>query len=159
MNSKHPGRRNCIQASSNDCDCPAKTDFRLGKQGKFGKSELCHTGNRIEVSRHSTAKLNKMKTDKYKDPTKREVVEVDDNIKMEGPDESATGMAKINFEKKGNTEVCHVCAKEFFDRLSLLQHMKVHKRIQHQCDKCSYKTPTKKYLIAPNNRNTLRSNF
>ena len=77
-----------------------------------------------------------MKTDKNKDPIKREVVEVDDNIKMEGPDEIATDMAKINFEKKGNTEVCHVCAKEFWGRLSLLKH-------QHQCDKCSYKTPTK----------------
>ena len=43
---------------------PAKTDFRLGEQGKLGKSELCHTGNRIEVIRHSAAKLNKMKTDK-----------------------------------------------------------------------------------------------
>ena len=90
------------------------------------KSELRHVGNCIEVSRHSTAKLNKMKTDKYKDPIKREVVEVDDNIKMEVPD------------------VCHVCAKEFGGRLSLLQHMKVHEGIQHQCDKCSYKTPTKK---------------
>ena len=58
-----------------------------------------------------------MKTDKYKDPIKREVVEVDDNIKMEGPNEIATDMAKINFENKGNTEVCHVCAKEFWGRL------------------------------------------
>ena len=82
-----------------------------------------------------------MKTDKYKDPIKREV---DDNIKMEVPDEIATDMAKINFEI--NTEVSHVCAKEFWGRLSLLQHMKVHEGIQHQCDKCSYKTPTKKYL-------------
>ena len=46
------------------------------------KSELRHVGNRIEVSRHSMAKLNEMKTDKYKDPIKREVVGVDDNIKM-----------------------------------------------------------------------------
>ena len=96
---------------------------------------------------------NKKKTDKYKDPTKREVVEVDDNIKMKGPDEIATDMAKINFEKKGNTEVCHVCAKEFWGRLSLLQHMKVHEGIQHPCDKCSYKTPTKKYLKGPINMN------
>ena len=100
-----------------------------------------------------------MKTDKYKDPIKPELVEVDDNTKMEGPDEIATDMAKINFEKKGNTEVGYVCAKEFWGRLSLLQHMKVHKRIQHQCDKCSYKTPTKKYLKGPINRNRLRSNF
>ena len=74
------------------------------------KSELCHVGNRIEVSRHSTAKLNKMKTDKYNYPIKREVV--DDNIKMEVPDEIATDKAKINFKKKINTEVCHVCAKK-----------------------------------------------
>ena len=52
-----------------------------------------------------------MKTDKYKDPIKREVV--DDNIKMEVPDEIATDMAKNNLKKKVNTiEVCHVCAKE-----------------------------------------------
>ena len=51
-------------------------------------------GNHIEVSRHSTAKLNKMRKDKYKDPIKREVV--DDNIKMEVPDEAATDMAKKN---------------------------------------------------------------
>ena len=43
------------------------------------KSKLRHAGNPIEVSRHSTAKLNKMKTDKYKGPIKREVV--DDIIK------------------------------------------------------------------------------
>ena len=49
MNSKHP-------------------DLRLGEQGKLGKSQLCHTGNRIEVIHHSTAKLNKMKTDKYSRP-------------------------------------------------------------------------------------------
>ena len=57
------------------------------------KSELHHTVNRIEVSRHSTAKLNKMINDKYKDPIKSEVV--DDNIKMEVPDEIATEMAKV----------------------------------------------------------------
>ena len=62
------------------------------------KSELRRTGNRIEVSRHSTAKLNKMKMDKYKDPIKREVV--DDNIKMEVPDGIATDTAKIYFKKK-----------------------------------------------------------
>ncbi len=84
---------NCIQANSNECDRPAKTDFRLGEHEKLDKSELRHVGNRIEVSRHSTAKLNKMKTDKYKDPIKREVVEVDDNIKMEVPDEIATDIA------------------------------------------------------------------
>ena len=72
---------------------------------------------------------------------------------MEVPDQIATDMAKINFEMKINTEVCHVCAKEFWGRLSLLQHMKVHEGIQHQCDKCSYKTPTKKYLKGPINRN------
>ena len=49
MNSKHPGRRNCIKASLNEWDHPAKNDFRLGEQGKLGKSEFCHTGNRIEV--------------------------------------------------------------------------------------------------------------
>ena len=68
-------------------------DFRLGEQGKLDKSELCHTGNRIEVSRHSTAKLNKMKTDNNKDPIKREVV--DDNIKVEVHDEIPTDMAKL----------------------------------------------------------------
>ena len=94
MNSKHPGRRNCIQASSNECDRPAKTDFRLSEQGKFGKSELCHTGNRFEVIRHSTAKLNKMKMDKY-NPIKHGVV--DDNIKFEVPDEIATDMPKNLF--------------------------------------------------------------
>ena len=62
----------------------------------MGKSELRHADNRIEVSRHSTVKLNKMKTDKYKDLIKREIVEVDDNIKMEIPDEIATDMSKIN---------------------------------------------------------------
>ena len=36
-----------------------------------------------------------MKTDKYKDPIKHEVV--DDNIKMEVPDEIATDRAKNNF--------------------------------------------------------------
>ena len=54
-----------------------------------------------------------MKTDKYKDHIKREVLEVNDNIKMEVPDQIATDMAKINFEMNINTEVCHVCAKEF----------------------------------------------
>ena len=68
---------------------PSKTDFRLGEQGKLGKSELCHTGNRIEVIRHITAKLNKMKTDKY-NSIKHGVV--DDNIKFEVPDEIATDM-------------------------------------------------------------------
>ena len=81
------------------------------------------------------------------------MVEVDDNNKMEVPDEIATDRTQINFEMKINTEVCHVCFKEFWDRLSLLQHMKVHEGIQHQCDKCSYKTPTKKYLKGPINRN------
>ena len=80
MNSKHPGRRNCIQASSNECDRPAKTDFRLGKHEKLDRSELRLAGNRIEVSRHSTVKLNKMKTDKYKDSIQREVV--DDDVEM-----------------------------------------------------------------------------
>ena len=71
-----------------------------------------------------------MRKDKYKDPIKREVV--DDNINMEVPDEIATDMAKHNFKKKvNNVEVCHVCAKEFWDRLSLLQHLKVHEGIQH----------------------------
>ena len=60
------------------------------------KSVLHHTVNCIEVSRHSTAKLNKMINDKYKDPIKSEVV--DDNIKMEVPDEIATEMAKVNFK-------------------------------------------------------------
>ena len=96
---------NCIQANSNECDRPAKTDFRLGKHEKLDKSELCHAGNRTEVSRHSTAKLNKMKTD------------------------------------------------------FLLQHLKVHEGIQHQWDKCSYKTPTKKYLKGPINRHTIMNYF
>ena len=82
-----------------------KLTYRLGEHEKLEKSELRHGGNRIEVSRHSKAKLNKMKTDKYKDSIKREVV--DDNIKMEVPNEIATDMAKINFKKKVNTEVCH----------------------------------------------------
>ena len=56
---------------------------------KLGQSELCHTGNRIEVIRHSTAKLNRMKTDKY-NAIKHEVE--DDNIKIEVPDEIATDM-------------------------------------------------------------------
>ena len=56
-------------------------------------------------------KLNEMKTDKYKGPIKREVV--DDNIKMEVPDGIATDITKINFKNNVNTvEVCHVCAKE-----------------------------------------------
>jgi hypothetical protein len=50
----------------------------------LGKSELCHTGNRIEVIRHSTTKPNKKKMDKY-NPIKHGVV--DDNIKFEAPDE------------------------------------------------------------------------
>ena len=109
------------------------------------KSKLRHAGNPIEVSRHSTAKLNKMKTDKYKGPIKREVV--DDNIKMEVPD-----MAKIYFKNKVNTvEVCHVFAKEIWGQSSLLQHLKVHEGFQHQCNRCSYKTPTKKHLKGPIN--------
>ena len=84
---------------------------------------------------HSTAKLNKMKTEKYTDPIKREVV--DDNINMEVPVEIATDKGKINFKKKINTEVYHVCAKEFWGRLSLLKHLKVHEGIQHKWDKCS----------------------
>ena len=71
-----------------------KTDFRLGEQGKLGKSELCQTGNCIEVIHHSTAKLNKMKTDKY-NPIKREVE--DDNIEIEVPDEIATDIHKKLF--------------------------------------------------------------
>ena len=85
---RHQGRAphggNCISANSNECDRPAKTDFRLGEHEKMDISKLRHAGNPIEVSRHSTSKLNKMKTDKYKGPIKREVV--DDNIKMEVPD-------------------------------------------------------------------------
>ena len=96
------GGGNCTQANSNESDRPAKTDFRLGKHEKLDKSELRYAGNCIEVSRHSTAKLNKMKTEKYTDPIKREVV--DDNIKMEVPDEIATDKGKINFKKKINTE-------------------------------------------------------
>ena len=53
-----------------------------------------------------------MKTDEYKDPIKREVV--DDNDKMEVPDEIATEIAKIYVKNKVTTvQVCHVCAKEF----------------------------------------------
>ena len=51
----------------------------MGEQGKLSKSEICHTGNRIEVIRHSTAKLNKIKTKKY-NPIEHEVVY--DNIKI-----------------------------------------------------------------------------
>ena len=85
------GRGNCIQANSNECDRPAKTDLRLGEHEKLEKSELCHVGNHIKVSRHRMAKLNQMKIDKYKDLMKREVVV--DNIKMEIPDEIATEKA------------------------------------------------------------------
>ena len=57
-----------------------------------------------------------MKTDKYNHTIKREVV--DDNIKMEVPDETATDMHKNNSKKKVITvEVCPVCAKEFWGRL------------------------------------------
>ena len=84
-------RENCTQANSNECDRPSKTDFRLGEHEKQEKSELCHADNCIDVSRHSTAKLNKMKTYKYQDPITCEVV--DDNIKMKVPDEIATDMA------------------------------------------------------------------
>ena len=76
-------------ANSNECDRPAKADFRLGEHAKLEKSKICHAGNRIEVDLHSTAKLNKMRKDKYKDPIKREVV--DDNIKMEVPRNSGAG--------------------------------------------------------------------
>ena len=59
---RHQGRAphggNCISANSNECDRPAKTDFRLGEHEKLDKSELRHAGNPIEVSRHSKAKLN-----------------------------------------------------------------------------------------------------
>ena len=56
-----------------------------------------------------------MKTDKYKDPIKHEVV--DDNIKMEVPDIIATDMATINFKKKVNTvDDCHVCAQKIWGR-------------------------------------------
>ena len=71
-----------------------KLTLDWANRGNWEKSELCHTGNRIEVSRHSTAKLNKMKWDKC-NPIKHEVV--DDNIKMEVPDEIATGMHKHLF--------------------------------------------------------------
>ena len=64
-----------------ECDCPAQTDFRLGKHEKLDKSELRHGGNSTKVSRHSTAKLNIMKTDIHNYSIKREVV--DDNIKMD----------------------------------------------------------------------------
>ena len=61
-------------------------------------------------------KLNKLKTDKYYHPIKREVV--DDNMKMEVSDEIATDMHKNNSKKKVNTvELCNVCAKEFWGRL------------------------------------------
>ena len=110
------------------------------------KSKLRHAGNPIEVNRHSTAKLNKMKTDKYKGPITHEVV--DDNIIVEVPDGIATDMTKINLKKKVNTVVvCHVCAKEISRRASLFQQLKVHEGIQHQCDKCNYKTPTNKKNI------------
>ena len=94
------------------------------------KSELRRVFNCIEVGRHSSAKLIKMKTDKYNVPIKREVV--DDNIIMKVPDEIAKDMAKKQFKKKvNNVEVCHLCAKEFWGRLSLLQHLKIHEGIEH----------------------------
>ena len=62
------------------------------------KSELCHAGNSIEVSRHSTAKLNIMKTDKYNYPIKREVV--DDNIKMEVLDEIVHTRQKLILRRR-----------------------------------------------------------
>ena len=68
------GGGNFIQANSNECDSPAKTDFRLVKHEKLDKSELCHAGNCIEVSCHNTG---------------------NDNIKMEVPDEIATDKEKI----------------------------------------------------------------
>ena len=88
----------------------------------------------------------------YNFSLKREVV--DDNIKMEVPD-----MAKINFKNKVNTvEFCHVFAKEIWGQSSLLQHLKVHEGFQHQCNRCSYKTPTKKHLKGPINI-PFRNNF
>ena len=65
---------------------------------------------------------------------------------MEVPDEIATDKAKINFKKNINAEVCHLCAKEFWGGLSLIEHLKVHEGIQQQWDKCNYKTPTKKSI-------------
>ena len=45
-----------------------------------------------------------------------------------------------------------MCAKESLGRLSLLQHLKIHKGIEHQWDKCGYKSPSKKYPKDPINR-------
>ena len=45
-----------------------------------------------------------------------------------------------------------MCAKESWGRLSLLQHLKIHEGIEHQCDKCGYKSPSKKYSKDPINR-------
>ena len=91
-----------------------------------------------------------MRKDKYKDPIKREVV--DDNIKMEVPDEAATDMAKKKLRRRLTLLRFVMCAKEFWGRLSLVQHIRLHEGIQHQCDKWSYKTPTKKYRKGPINR-------
>ena len=55
---------NCIWANSSGCDRLVRTDLILGEQGKFDKSELRPTGNCIEVGRHSTAKIIRMKTEK-----------------------------------------------------------------------------------------------
>ena len=61
------------------------------------------------------AKLNKMKTDKYRQ----------------------TGT--IYFKKKFNTaELCHVCAKEFWGRLSLLQPLR--RLRQNGCHSVNSKT-------------------
>ena len=45
-----------------------------------------------------------------------------------------------------------MCATESRGRLSLLQHLKIHEGIEHQCDKCGYKSPSKKYPKDPINR-------
>ena len=87
-----------LWANSNECDRRAKTAFRLGEHEKLDKSELRLAGNCIEVSRHSTAKLNKMKTEKYTNPIKREVL--DESIKMEVPDEIATDKGKLILRRR-----------------------------------------------------------
>ena len=61
-------------------------------------------------------------------------LEVVDDIKLKFLMKFLQTCTEIYF--KFNTgRVCHVCAKEFWGRLSL-QHLKIHEGIEHKCDKC-----------------------
>jgi hypothetical protein len=85
-----------------------------------------------------------MKPDKY-NPIKHEVVDKKKHtLELKFLMKLLQTCTKIYFKKKFNTaEVCHVCAKEFWGRMSLLQHLKIHEGIEHKCEKCSYKCPSK----------------